>query len=105
MKLSTKQQEFTLAIGKLINYANSLGYGLTFGDAYRSPKVKYGHKNSTHRSRLAVDFNLFIGDEYLIGEDAQLAHNVLHDYWDNIGGSKRIKRDLNHYSFKYKGIR
>jgi len=105
MSLSTKQQEFTLAISKLVIYAYEQGYGLTYGDAYRSPKVKYGHKNSTHRSRLAVDFNIFIGNNYLQGEDADIAHGVLHDYWITLGGTKRIKGDLNHYSFEHKGIR
>ena len=104
MSLSTKQQEFTVKIGLLISYANSVGYGLTFGDCYRSPAVKYGHKDSTHRSRLAVDFNIFLEASYLQGEDAEIGHNKLHDYWDEIGGSERIADDLNHYSVKHNGI-
>lgn len=105
MRLSNKQQEFTLSIAKLIGYAHESGYGLTFGDAYRDPRVPYGHKRSAHRSRLAVDFNVFIGRDYLIGEDAEIAHGVLHNFWDTVGGSERIKKDLNHYSFEHQGVR
>lgn len=105
MKLSKKQQNFTIAIANLILHAESLGYGLTFGDCYRSNKVFYGHPESTHRSRLAVDFNIFENGNYLDGIEAEYAHNQLHNFWDLEGGSERIANDLNHYSFKHRGIR
>ncbi len=38
MKLSDKQQKFTVMIGKLIQFAHQRGYGLTFGEAYRTPE-------------------------------------------------------------------
>lgn len=38
MKLSDKQQQFTVMIGKLIQFAHQRGYGLTFGEAYRTPE-------------------------------------------------------------------
>lgn len=104
MRLSEKQREFTSAIGLLIIYAYSLGYELTFGDCYRSPEVKYGHKNSTHRSRLAVDFNLFEKGVY-ISDGSHEGFKVLHDYWDALGGSERISKDMNHFSFEHEGIR
>jgi len=65
MKLSEKQQQFTRMVADLILFAYEHGYGLTFGDAYRSPKVEYGHKNSLHRKRLAIDLNLFKDGKYL----------------------------------------
>ena len=33
-------------------------YRLRWGDAYRDPRVKYGHPQSVHRKRLAVDLIL-----------------------------------------------
>lgn len=104
-KLTQKQQRFSHAISLLIQYANYHGYGLTFGDAYRDDRCNYGHPKSTHRNRLAIDFNLFKNDNYLNGEEAATGHNLLHDYWDMLGGSARIKKDLNHYSFKHDGVR
>jgi len=105
MKLSQKQQRFTRAINLLVCYANYAGYELTYGDAYRSPEVKYGHPESCHRNRLAVDFNVFKDGEFLTSKQAKEAHNNLHNAWDFLGGAKRIKKDLNHYSFEHNGIR
>ena len=71
MKLSEKQQLFTVMIASLIHFAQEKGYRLTFGEAYRTPeqaalnaKKGSGITNSLHTQRLAVDFNLFINGEY-----------------------------------------
>ena len=95
MTLGQKQRKFTLMVANLIEYAYEQGYELTFGDAYRDPRVTYGHANSLHRSRLACDFNLFIDGEYITDG---AGHDILHDFWDGTGGSKRIDNDMNHYS-------
>ena len=105
MSRSKRQQEFTQAIGLLIAFAYSKGYGLTFGDAFRDPRAfkgakPYGKYNSNHKKRLAVDFNLFKDGEYLDGDEAKHGHSILHTYWDTIGGNRRIPHDLNHYDFK-----
>ena len=105
MILSEYQQEFTHATALLILYAEQLGYRLTYGDAYRDPRCPYGHAKSLHRSRLAVDFNIFRDGVLLYDEHARRAHNQLHDFWDKIGGAPRINDDLNHYSFAYNGMR
>ena len=104
-KLSKKQNKFTRAYPLLMLYAQYLGYELSDGDAYRDPRCKYGNPKSNHRNRLARDFNIFKDGVYLIGKEAIIAHNKLHDFWDMLGGSKRIKRDLNHYSFLHNGVR
>ena len=90
-------------IGQLIEHAESLGYELTFGDAYRDPRVKYGHKHSAHRHRLAVDFNLFKDGEYL---SKTSDHEPLGTYWESIGGTwgGRFK-DGNHYSLEHNGVK
>jgi len=107
MRLSDKQIRFTKMIAQLIIYADSLGYGLTFGDAYRSPKVfgergeekGYGEAYSNHKVRLAVDFNLFIDGRY-VTEDKP--YQYLHDFWKLLGG-ETIKNDLNHFSLQHEG--
>jgi len=115
MKLSTKQQEFTECIGKLIIYAYTQGYALTFGDAYRDARVhgefgvklSYAAKNSVHKIRLAVDFNLFVNGEYIKNGD----HPVwleLGCYWETLHKSARWGgrfRDANHFSFTHWGAK
>lgn len=115
MSLSSRQIEFTYAIGKLIQAAYNLGYQLTFGDAYRDSRVhggfgqtkpgSYSSKNSVHKVRLAVDFNVFKNNILLEGKEALEAHHAIHNEWDKLGGSERILKDLNHYSFIYNGYR
>ena len=73
MTLGEKQRAFTRMIGLLIERADQLGFELTFGDAYRDPrlhgaagvKAGYGAASSNHKLRLAVDFNLFRDGEFL----------------------------------------
>jgi hypothetical protein len=103
MKLRQKQEEFAIAVSKLISFADWSEIGVTFGDAYRDPRLHgsigeqkgYGHKNSCHKLRLAIDLNVI---------DPK-SHVALHDYWDTIGGAKRIEGDFNHYSMEWEGMR
>ena len=96
MKLGDLQKKFTYDIAMLIGYAYSKDYELTFGDAYRDPRVhgevgftkSYSSPYSNHKLRLAVDFNLFVKGEYItdgeheaykdIGE-FKLAISILND--------------------------
>ncbi len=110
MSLGSKQRKFTKLIGQLIQFAYANGYELSFGDAFRDPrlhgrigeKIGYGHSASLHKSRLAVDFNLFNkdGDWLQTTED----HRPLGEYWESIdpdcqwGGHFS---DGNHYSYKH----
>jgi hypothetical protein len=113
MTLGQKQRQFMRVLPRLIDYAYSIGYELTLGDGYRDPRLHgamsesrgYGHPNSCHKLRLAVDLNLFRDGVYLQGADAEKGHSLLHDFWDTLGGSKRINNDLNHYSFEHNGCR
>jgi hypothetical protein len=109
MSMVAKQQRFALAIADLIHYANDNGLPVTFGDAYRDPrlhgkigeKLGYGNRHSCHKLRLAVDLNIIIDGE-IAGSNA---YNFLHDYWDKLGGAQRIPEDLNHFSFLHQGYR
>ena len=98
-------------IAQLVIFAYSKGYELTYGDAYRDPRVfgavgekdGYGRANSLHKMRLAVDFNLFKDGVYLTETSD---HTFLGEFWESLGGSwgGRFKSpDGNHYSLEYRG--
>ena len=115
MSLSKTQQEFTLSIAQLINFAQAIGVKLTFGDAYRDSRLHgargekkgYGARNSCHKLRLAVDFNVFINGEFItdgnhekyimLGEEWEMMHPLAR--W---GGRFN---DANHFSFEYNGFK
>ena len=98
MSLREKQSRFVRMVADLIVWAYDHGYELTFGDAW----AKTGHmKESLHYSRLAVDFNLFIGGVWR--QDTE-AHRPLGEYWKSIGGTWGGDfKDGNHYSLSYEG--
>lgn len=111
MTLGQKQRQFTRLIGLLIEYAYQEGYEMTFGDAYRDPRVfgkvgekrSYSSASSNHKSRLAVDFNLFKDGAFLTTTED---HLPLGEYWESLGGSWGGRfNDGNHYSFEHQGRR
>ena len=113
MTLGQKQRKFTLMVAKLIIFAYDNGYELTFGDAYRDPRVfgKFGYKlraiygiaKSLHKLRLAVDFNLFKDGKYLTETSD---YKELGEFWIGIGGTWGGKfRDGNHFSLEHNGIK
>lgn len=112
LKLGEKQRIFAYNIGLLIAHAYQSGYELTFGDAYRDPRLAQlnadegkGIVNSLHCSRLAIDFNLFRNGVFLT---ASADHKPLGDYWKtlhplNRWGGDFKKPDGNHYSMSHEG--
>ncbi len=106
MSLRQKQSKFARMIALLILHAGELGLEVTFGDAFRDPRLHgkvgvkkgYGHPKSYHKMRLAVDLNLFRNGKYL---SSTKAHAPLGEYWESIGGTwggKFPAPDGNHYS-------
>lgn len=92
-------------IGLLIEFAYANGYELSFGHALRCPDCKVGSKHSLHRSRLAVDFNLFKNGKYL--EDTE-SYRPLGEYWESLGGSwggRFSSPDGCHFSLEHLGYR
>jgi hypothetical protein len=103
MTLRQKQSKFAHMVALLLLQAEQLGFEVTLGDAYRDPRCPYGHKNSLHRKRLAIDLNLFMGGKYLT---TTAAHEPLGIYWESIGGSWGGRfGDGNHYSLEHRGVR
>ncbi|QOC54753.1 M15 family peptidase [Aeromonas phage T7-Ah] len=98
-------------VAKLIDFAYANGYELTFGDAYRDPRLHgdmgvkkgYGHSKSNHKIRLAVDFNLFKDGKYLTSSED---HKPLGEFWESIGGTWGGRfNDGNHYSLEHNGTK
>jgi hypothetical protein len=101
MTLSEKQQDFAQAVAGLIYEAVRLGYAITFGDAYRDPRVLYVMKTSLHRIRLAIDLNVFKDGKYLT--DGSM-YTDLGEYWESVGGAWGGRfQDGNHFSFEHEG--
>jgi hypothetical protein len=97
------QQKFALMVPRLILQAAALGYAVTLGDAFRDPRCTYGHPRSLHRSRLALDLNLYKDGRYITDGEG---HRELHEWWEGIGGAKMIAGDANHYSLQWQpGVR
>lgn len=115
MSLSSKQQRFTRCVGLLIEQAYKLGYALTFGDAYRDPRVhgavgvkkSYAAASSVHKSRLAVDLNLFVDGDY-ITDGGHAAYAQLGEFWKGLDPDARWGGDFddaNHFSFEHGGCK
>jgi len=104
-ELGDLQRKMTLMLGRLIVYAYNMGYELTLAEGYDDDGE--GHmKGSLHYERLAQDLNLFKNKVWLDkGPEMEKGFNLLHDFWDLMGGAKRIDKDLNHFSLGYQGKR
>lgn len=96
--LFDRQVRFTQILGRLLLYAETLGYQVTVGDAYATS----GHiAGSRHTCRLAIDLNLFREGRYL---DKTSDHLELGVFWGNLGGRWGGHwGDGNHYEMHYIG--
>jgi hypothetical protein len=113
MTLGNKQRLFVRLIGDLIEFAYVRGYEFTFGDAYRDPRLHgaigenkgYGHRNSNHKQRLAIDLNLFKDGVYLTTDKD---HEPFGVYWESLNPLCRWGgrfNDGNHYSIEHNGMK
>jgi hypothetical protein len=107
------QSEFARLVGALILKAYEMGYAVTLGDAYRDPRLHgvigekkgYGHSRSAHKSRLAIDLNLFKDGAFLQSTED---HRPLGEWWEKQHTLARWGgrfADGNHYSFEVDGIK
>ena len=87
--LSKKQREFTLMVGRLIDFIYSHNMEATLGEVWRTPyqQAKYfldGKSktlHSKHLQRLAIDLNLFINNRYITDPEK---YRPLGEYWESI---------------------
>ena len=110
MTLRQLQSLHVRLVAKLIEYATSQGYELTWGEAWRTPeqaeinaKKGVGIRNSLHMDRLAVDLNLFRDGHFLSASDD---HRPLGEFWESLHPLARWGGrfgDGNHYSIEHNG--
>jgi len=112
MTLREKQSLFAYLVARLILRATTLGYEITLGEAWRSKAAAEanvaagtGILYSLHRSKLAIDLNLFKDGKYLSSTEA---HRVLGEWWERQHelcrwGGRFKRRDGNHYSMTHGG--
>lgn len=97
MSLREQQSQFARNVPDLIRKAFDLGFEVTLGDAYRDPRCPYGSKSSRHKSRLAIDLNLFQDGKYLASTED---HKELGEWWESQGGIWGGRfNDGNHYEW------
>ena len=104
MKLSEKQRAFAKMVPRLIDKAYELGYEVTGGDWYRDARCPYGSKASKHKTRQAIDLNLFLNGKYLRKTED---HRALGEWWKERGGvwgGDFSNADGNHYQGSPSGI-
>jgi hypothetical protein len=120
MSLQDKQAWFAHMTAKLILEAESRGYSVTLGEAWRSAeqaafKTKINQQKgigiaaSLHTRRLAIDLNLFRNGKFLTDTADYLP---LGEWWErqSVGeircrwGGRFKRADGNHFSFEHEGI-
>lgn len=106
LTLQQAQQAFCRLTARLIDQAVKLGFRPRWGDAFRDPRVPYGHPTSCHRMRLAVDLLLDDGvGHYLTDTES---YRPLGEWWEQQHPLARWGgrfRDGNHFSFEWHGVK
>lgn len=105
-ELGNLQRKMAIMVGRLIVHTyDVLGYELTLGEGYDDDNT--GHMaGSTHYIKLGQDLNCFKNGVWLDkGPEMEEAFGLMHDFWDSMGGAKRILKDLNHFSLEWQGRR
>lgn len=118
--MSKIQERFAQDAARLIQKAAELGYGVTFGEAWRTPEQAalnakkldaagkpVGISNSLHMDRLAIDLNLFKDGVYITDDRG---HRELGTWWETLSaghrwGGRFRRPDPNHYSISPDGVR
>ena len=107
MTLGEKQELFMRLLPRLIDHAHELGFSLRGGDLFRDPRSHgemgepgpYGHANSKHKLKCAIDLNLFKDGKFLTETHD---HFELGMYWEGLNahckwGGHFSTPDGNHY--------
>lgn len=112
MRLGEKQELFMRLLPRLIDKAHELGFEIRGGDLERNKivfgplgtKKGYGHKNSNHKVKLAIDLNLFYGG---VWQTKTEQHKELGEWWEKQHSLCRWGgrfNDGNHYSLAHNGF-
>ncbi len=87
MRLGEKQELFMRLLPRLIDKAHELGFKIRGGDLFRDPrvhgkvgeKVGYGKRRSRHKSKCAIDLNLFLDGKFVTTTEG---HRELGEWWE-----------------------
>jgi len=112
MKLGEKQELFMRLMPRLIDHIHSQGYEIRGGDLLRDERVfgklgekkGYGHKNSCHKLKIAIDLNLFKDGQFLTTTED---HKLIGEWWEKQHPLCRWGgrfNDGNHYSLEHEGM-
>lgn len=114
MKLGEKQELFMRLLPRLIDKAHDFGFEIRGGDLFRDPRVHgelgvkqgYGHRNSCHKLKLAIDLNLFKDGAFIQTTEG---HRELGEWWKQQHelcrwGGNFPTPDGNHYSLTHDGF-
>ena len=109
------QSDHVRYVGKLIEFAYSNGYELTWSETYRTPEQAMinaangsGIVHSLHLIRLAVDLNLFKDGTLLSSVED---YRPLGGFWKSLdplccwGGDFTTRPDADHFSLTFQGIK
>lgn len=113
LTLGQKQRVFSRMVADLLLFIYESGHEVSFGDAYRDPRVhgpvgskrSYSSASSLHKQRLAIDLNLFKDGRFLTSTED---HRPFGEYWESIGGTwggRFSNPDGNHYSAAHNGYK
>lgn len=110
MFLWEKQALFVQNVASLVQFINSKGWHVSFGEAFRTPEQALiyantgkGIVNSLHCKKLAIDLNLFDKDgHYIATEDP---YEPFGEYWEtlhhfNRWGGRFTRGDANHFEMQ-----
>lgn len=115
MTLGEKQRLFARHYTRLLVWLHANGYEVSLDEGYRPPELAAlyakqgrGSKNSLHCLRLAVDLNVFRGNDLLakavdfkmIGEFWKSQHSLARWGGDFTG---KTAGDYRHFSFEHEG--
>jgi len=101
---------------KLIEFAVSKGYALTWGETFRTALQAAanaasgaGIAHSLHTQRLAVDFQAFDAAGRYLADDSTGVYSALGTYWETLDplarwGGRFKTVDLDHFSITFQGI-
>lgn len=105
MRLGKKQELFARLVPRLIDKAHELGFEIRLGHVMRCQNCPVGRRTSLHKSKLAIDLNLFKDGDFMTSTED---HRELGEWWEqqhelcSWGGRFQ---DGNHYSLTHQGRR
>ena len=109
MSLAKKRCDFSDEFNSLHFFAMEKGvvegFRLALGRVKTPAGTKGQHKRSCHISGLAGHLLIYTLNFDWPHPDVHRIQSEIHDQWDKMGGARRIKGDLNHYSVEHEGIR